>query len=101
MIAGMCYLFTPMVPLTALKGGPDADPFLQRHARQGLIWSGPFLILLIVTVFAMVRIVQQDILFVCLLPVVLALPFLPGAYFARKVYMGGDVRFPGGSSDGA
>ena len=95
LVAALCYLFTPMVPLTAWKGGPEEDPFIKRHARQGMIWAIPFLILLVLTVIAAVWIVRQDILYICGLPLALVLPFLPGAYWAKRVYFGGDVTFPG------
>jgi uncharacterized membrane protein len=95
LIAALCYLFTPVVPLVALRGLKSDDAFIERHARQGLLWAIPFLILLTLAVVAMVLVVSRDILFICLLPVGLALPLLPGAYWAKRVYFGGDVTFPG------
>jgi len=98
-VAALCYLFTPVVPLVALRGLQSDDAFVQRHARQGLLWAIPFLILLTLAVFLMVVVVSRDILFICLLPVGLALPLLPGAYLAKRVYFGGDVTFPIGADD--
>ncbi len=95
LVAALCYLFTPVVPLTVWNGGPHGDPFLRKHARQGGVWALPFLVLLALTTIGIVWIIRQDILFICGLPVALALPFLPGAYWAKKVYFGGDVTFPG------
>lgn len=96
MIAALGYLFTPMVPLVALRG-EDVDPFVQRHARQALLWAIPFLLLLIVTVLVMIAAIRSDLLFICLLPFMFLAPFLPGAYWAKRIYFGGDVLFPFGS----
>lgn len=91
-MAALCYLVTPVVPLVALQ---QDDPFVRRHARQGLILAIPFLVLLVLATILIVGLVRQDILYVCLLPLVFIVPALPGAFFARKVYFGGDVMFPG------
>lgn len=75
--------------------GMDHDAYIQRHARQALLWAVPFLILLTLMVVGMVMLVRQNVFFICLLPFGFLLPLVPGAYWARKVYFGGDVRFPG------
>ena len=94
-MAARCYLFTPVVPLVAMRGTQSDDPFIRKHARQGLVWAIPFLILLTITVIAIVQVVASDILYICLLPFALLVPMVPGAIWARKVYLGGDVTFPG------
>lgn len=95
LIAALCYLVTPVVPLVAMRGLKEDDAFIRRHARQGLIWAIPFILMLILLTAGIVALIQQDILFICLLPAVFIVPLLPGAYLARKVYLGGDVTFPG------
>lgn len=82
-----------MVPLVAMRG-EEQDPFIRKHARQGLLWAVPFLVLLVACVILMILTIQQDILFVCLSPFLFLLPFVPGAIFARRVFLGGDVTFP-------
>lgn len=99
LVAALCYVFTPVVPLVAMRGVQNDDPFIQRHARQGLAWAIPFLVLLTLTVVAIVQVVTADILYICLLPFALLVPMLPGIFWARKVYFGGDVTFPGMSRD--
>jgi uncharacterized membrane protein len=96
MIAALGYLFTPMVPLVALRGDED-DPFIRKHARQALFWAVPFILLLALMIFLMIVAIQRDILFVCLSPFVFLLPFCPGAIWAKRVYFGDDVTFPFGS----
>lgn len=95
MIAALGYLFTPMVPLVALRGGED-DPFIRKHARQALLWAVPFILLLVAMIVVMIVAIRTDILFVCLSPFVFLLPFCPGAIWAKRVYFGNDVTFPFG-----
>ena len=95
LIAALCYLVTPVVPIVALRGAQDDDQYVRKHARQGLIWAIPFLLLLVVTTILIVILIRLDILFICLLPAVFIVPLLPGAYLARRVYFGRDVTFPG------
>lgn len=93
-IAALGYLFTPFVPLTVVFGAQDASPDLQRHAKQALWWSIPFVVMLVVVVYLMVVAIQSSFLMICLLPFVILIPFAPGAIWARRVYLGGDVRIP-------
>ncbi len=99
MIAALSYLFTPVVPLVALKQGQE-DPFIQKHARQALLWAGPFFVLLVLSVIAIVVTLRMDLIFVCLSPLLFLLPFCPGAIWAKRVYFGGDVTFPFGQRKG-
>lgn len=96
--AALGYLFTPMVPLVALRGDVE-DPFVRKHARQALLWAVPFLLLLAAMIVVMIVAIRRDILFVCLSPFVFLLPFCPGAYWARRVYFGDDVTLPFGVGD--
>jgi uncharacterized membrane protein len=95
MTAALGYLFTPMVPLVALRGS-DNDPFVRKHARQALFWAVPFVLLLVAMIVVTIVAIQTDILFVCLSPFLFLLPFCPGAVWARRVYFGRDVTFPFG-----
>lgn len=94
-IAALGYLFTPLVPLIVLLKGDGLTPDLRRHAQQALWWAIPFLLMLIIVVVVMVQAIQASFLMICLLPFVLLLPFVPGAIWARRVYLGGDVTIPG------
>lgn len=93
-IAAFGYLFTPFVPLTVVLSAEDASPDLQRHARQALWWAIPFFIMLVVVVYLLVLAIQSSFLMICLLPFAILIPFAPGAIWARRVYLGGDVRIP-------
>ncbi len=92
--AALGYMFTPLVPLLNLSGDEGSDPFVRRHASQAILWSVPFLVLLILTIFLLILLVRENFLYICLLPAVILVPFLPGAYWARKVYLGADVTIP-------
>jgi uncharacterized membrane protein len=92
--AALGYLFTPVVPLLNLSAARDSDPFVRRHALQALLWCGPFVILLTLAVFLLVLLVRGNFLFICLMPLAIMLPFAPGAIWARRVYLGGDVTIP-------
>ena len=67
---------------------------MQRHTDQALLWFGPFLILLIATVLVLLALVRSNFLFICLTPVMFMLPFVPGAFWARKIYLGDEVSIP-------
>lgn len=99
MTAALGYLFTPMVPLVALRSDDD-DPFIRKHARQALLWAVPFILLLILMIVVMIVSIRRDVLFVCLSPFVFLLPFCPGAIWAKRLYFGGDVTFPFGVGNG-
>ena len=92
--AALGYLFTPVVPLLNLTASRQSDPFVRRHAVQALLWSGPFVLLLAVTVVMLVLLVRGNFLFICLMPLAIMLPFIPGAIWARRIYLGGDVTIP-------
>lgn len=92
--AALGYLFTPVVPLIILTGDSGTDHWVRRHAVQSLIWSGPFLLLLIGVMFGLIVLIRTNFLFICLLPAVLFVPFLPGALWARRVYLGDEVSIP-------
>lgn len=92
--AALGYLFTPVVPLLNLSANRESDPFIRRHALQALLWTGPFVILLALTVLILVLLVQGNFLFICFLPLAIILPFIPGAIWARRIYLGGDVSIP-------
>lgn len=92
--AALGYVFTPVVPLLTLANAARDDHFSRRHAIQALLWAVPFVLLLFATVFALVLLVRDDFLFICLMPLLIVVPFLPGAFWARRVYLGGDVTIP-------
>ncbi|CAN5801712.1 hypothetical protein BH23CHL2_BH23CHL2_28990 [soil metagenome] len=92
--AALGYLFTPVVPLLNMTGDASSDPWVRRHAVQSLIWSGPFVLLLVATVLLVVILINSNFLFICLMPVLLLVPFAPGALWARRIYLGGEVSIP-------
>jgi uncharacterized membrane protein len=94
MTAAMGYLVTPMVPVVVLLGDTQRDPYQRRHAVQALLWSGPFVLLLIVAVGLLIALSDNFVVALCLSPIVVALPFVPGAIWARRVFLGGDVTIP-------
>lgn len=100
LVAALGYLVTPVVPLMVRSKAGD-DPFLMHHARQGLIWAVPFLLLLVIVTVGMIALIRSETLFICLLPFALLLPFAPGGYWAMRVYTGREVRFPFGSDSDA
>ncbi len=93
-IAALGYIFTPIVPIVTLVSDMRNSRFLQNHAVQALLWSGPFLILLGITIVIMVLLVSRDFLWILVTPFLIVVPFLPGMFWARKVYLGRDVRIP-------
>ncbi|MEZ4521134.1 MAG: hypothetical protein R3A46_05765 [Thermomicrobiales bacterium] len=96
--AAFGYLFTPLVPILNMTGDGAGDRWMRYHSVQALLWSGPFILLLAGVIILMIALVSSNFLFICLLPVSILIPFLPGMYWARKIYLGGEVRVPGISS---
>jgi len=92
--AAMGYLVTPMVPIVVLLGDAKRDPYQRRHAVQALLWSGPFVLLLAAAVVMLIVFSGNFLVALCLSPIVVALPFVPGAIWARRVFLGGDVTIP-------
>ena len=92
--AALGYLFTPVVPLLNISENDTEDGWLRFHSVQALLWSGPFVIILIATLVLFVLLVRSNFLFVCLAPVVIVLPFVPGAIWARAIYLGNEVAIP-------
>jgi uncharacterized membrane protein len=92
--AALGYLFTPIVPIINISGEGNNDKWLRYHSVQALLWSGPFLILFIATLVIFILFISSNIFFICLLPIVILLPFLPGAIWARSVYLGDEVSIP-------
>lgn len=95
LIAALGYVFTPVVPAVIVFGDFKQDPELRVHGWQALLWGVVFAVLLLAAVIAAVATIRVDLLFVFLLPFLLALPFVPGALWARRVYLGGAVNVPG------
>jgi hypothetical protein len=95
LIAALGYLFTPVVPLVVIVGELKQDAALRLHAWQALLWGAAFGALLVAALVAAVVAIRADFLFICLLPLLLALPFVPGALWARRVYLGGTVTVRG------
>jgi uncharacterized membrane protein len=93
-IAAVGYLVTPLAPLLVLLGDMKNDPYQRRHAVQALLWSGPFFLLLALAVVLLIVLASGFVVAFCLSPIVVALPFVPGAIWARRVYLGGDVTIP-------
>ena len=94
LIAALGYLFTPVVPLVVLSTDLKHDRFLKRHAGQSMLWSAGFIVGLALAVVAAIWMLRVDLLFLCLLPVVFLLPFLPGMVWGWRAYNGGDPRPP-------
>ena len=92
--AALGYLFTPVVPLLNLSNSDPDDNWTRRQARQAMYWSGPFFLLLIASIGGLVALMALNFLFVCLMPVVILVPFVPGAIWARRVYLGDEVSIP-------
>jgi hypothetical protein len=95
LIAALGYLFTPVVPAVVILGELKQDAELRRHAWQALLWGAAFALLLLAAVIVAVIAIRSDLLFICLLPLLLALPFVPGAIWARRAYLGGAVKVRG------
>jgi hypothetical protein len=95
LVAAIGYVFTPVVPLVVLTSTMKTDPLLRRHSIQALLWSVFFLALLVVFCLVAIAMLRSTLLAVCLLPFLFLVPFAPGAYWGRKVYLTGDVTVPG------
>jgi uncharacterized membrane protein len=95
LVAAIGYVFTPVVPLVVLISEMKADPVMRRHAAQALLWSVVFMLLLVGFCIAAIVLLRATLLAICLLPFLFLLPFAPGAYWGRKVYLTGDVTIPG------
>lgn len=95
LIAALGYLFTPVVPAVVVFSDLKRDAALRLHAWQALLWSVGFVAALIVVLVAAIAMIRADFLFICLLPFLIVLPFVPGALWARRVYLGRDVTAPG------
>lgn len=93
-VAALGYIFTPIVPIVTLASDMRNSRFLRNHAVQALLWSGPFLVLLGIMIVIMVLLVSRDFLWILVTPILIVVPFLPGMFWARKVYLGQDVRIP-------
>jgi uncharacterized membrane protein len=94
LVAAFGYLFTPVVPIVVLSGNMKRDRFLRQHAWQALLWAIPFVVLLAAFIVAAIMLLRLDPLTVCLLPFLFLLPFVPGAIWARRIYLTGEVRIP-------
>ncbi|MDQ4045363.1 MAG: DUF4870 domain-containing protein [Chloroflexota bacterium] len=92
--AALAYVFTPVVPIVLLAGSARDNLFLKRHAAQALLWSIGLLILLVATVVLLIAMLRSTWLAICLLPVLIVVPFIPGAIMARIVYGGRDLHLP-------
>lgn len=92
--AALGYVFTPVVPLLTLAKAEPGDRFSRRHAIQGLLWAVPFVLLLFATVLVLVLLMRDNFLFICLMPLLILVPFAPGAFWAWRVYLGNDVSIP-------
>lgn len=94
-IAALGYLFTPVVPAVVLVTDLKTNPALRRHAWQALIWTAGFVALLVLAIVVQIWLLRADFLAICLLPVVITLPFIPGAIWAKRAYVGKPVRIRG------
>lgn len=95
LVAAVGYLFTPVVPLVILMSdNMKSDPVMRRHAAQALLWSVVFLLLLVAFCIVAIALLRVTMLAICLLPFLFLVPFAPGAYWGRKVYLTGDVTVP-------
>ncbi|MEX1158042.1 MAG: hypothetical protein WEC79_03840 [Thermomicrobiales bacterium] len=94
LITALGYVFTPVVPLVVLASDLKHDLFMKRHAGQALLWSAGFIVALALAVIAAIWMLRADLLFLCLLPVLFLLPFLPGMVWGWSAYQGGDPRPP-------
>jgi hypothetical protein len=91
-VAALGYLFPPVVPLVVLSGDVATQPELARHARQALLWTVGFVVLLALSVGLLIWLVRLDFLAICLAPVLVLLPFVPGGIWAKRAYMEQPVR---------
>ena len=94
LVAALGYIFTPLVPIAVLTTELKLDPYLRRHAVQALLWAGVFIILLVIDILLMIKLIQDNFLYILVLPVTLTIPFIPGLIWARRIYLGRDVSIP-------
>jgi uncharacterized membrane protein len=94
LVAALSYLFTPLIPLLVLVTDMGHDPYLRRHAARALVSAPVMLAGLALMIVVMVLLLRQSFLWVCLLPIVMLVPFIPAAIWGRRVYLYGDVRPP-------
>lgn len=92
--AALGYLFTPVVPLINMTGESGNERWMRYHSVQALLWSGPFILLLAAAVIALVLLASSNFLYICLMPVLILVPFVPGAIWARRIYLGDEVAIP-------
>lgn len=92
--AALGYIFTPLVPLLTLIGAAKNRPFLRRHSLQAILFAPVLLLLLIATVIAAIWLLRQSLALFCVLPLLLAVPFLPGALIGLAIYRGRDPSLP-------
>lgn len=90
-IAALSYLFPPVVPAVVLFTDIGGDAGLRRHALHALFWTVGFVALLGLAIALMIWLVRVDFLAICLAPVLITLPFVPGAIWAKRAYMGQPV----------
>jgi uncharacterized membrane protein len=92
LVAALAYLFTPLIPLLVLLTDMRRDAFLRQHAGRALLSSAIVIIGLVMLVIALIVLIRQSFLWICLLPAVMLVPFIPAGIWARRVYLYGDVR---------
>lgn len=94
LVAALSYLFTPLVPIAVLTTELKLNTYLRRHAVQALLWSSVFILLLAIDIVLMIALIRSNFLYILVLPFALAIPFIPGAIWARSIYLGRDVSVP-------
>ncbi len=95
LVAAMGYVFTPLVPIVILTGSfSEGRETLRRHAAQALVWAPFLLLLLVVCTVGLIRLVRLDWVYIMLFPIMIVVPFIPGMFWGRAVYLGQDVRPP-------
>ncbi len=92
--AAFGYLATPVVPIVNMTGAGPRDSWMRYHSLQALFWSGPFILLLVASIVGLFILVKGNFLFICLMPLIFMAPFVPGAYWARRIYIGEEVAIP-------
>lgn len=94
LVAALAYLFTPLIPVIVLATDMRRDAFLRLHATRALVSAIILVVGLGLFIVMMIALLRQNFLWICLFPVAIVLPFVPGAIWARRVYLYGDVRPP-------
>jgi hypothetical protein len=90
-VAATGYAFTPVVPLVVLASDMKNDAFLRRHAAQALVWAVPFLLSFVPAALALILLLRASLIWICALPIVIVLPFIPGTIWGFRIYDGQDV----------